>query len=75
MRTILRLVGLVLLVMGIGGTIDRLAHQPLLGFLNALDAFVIPQVPLLSGREVFANIVVAALGAALVIATGRVRTR
>ncbi|MFC4949379.1 hypothetical protein [Pseudonocardia sp. GCM10023141] len=75
MRTILQLLGLLLLVMGISGTVDRLVHQPVLGFLNAINRYVIPQVSVLTGREVFANLVVAALGAVLLIATGRVRTR
>lgn len=75
MRTILRLLGLLLLVIGISGTIDRLAYQPIFGFLNFVNRLVIPQFPALTGREVFANLMVAALGAVLIIATGRVRTR
>lgn len=74
MRTILRLLGFLLLAVGISGTIDRLAHQPIFGFLNFVNRFVIPQFPLLTGREVYANLVIAALGGVLLIATLRIRT-
>lgn len=74
MPSILRLLGLLLLAVGISGTIDRLAYQPIFGFLNVVNRFVIPQFPVLTGREVFANLVVAALGGVLIIATVRVKT-
>jgi hypothetical protein len=49
--------GLVLVLMGISGTIDRLFYQPILGpFLNAFNRYVFPNVDVLSGYELYANL-------------------
>ncbi len=63
MRSALQLVGVVLLATGVSGTIDRLlGHQPIFGFLNVVNRFLIPQVDGLAGYELYANLSVAVLG-------------
>src|SRR5262245_60926597 len=69
MRKIVELLGVVLLAMGVSGTIDHLAVQPILGFLNVLNRFVFPKV--VPGYELYANLTVAVLGLALIVATSR----
>jgi hypothetical protein len=68
MRKFVAAVGFVLLVMGVSGTIDHLAVQPFLGFLNVLNRWVFPE--LVPGHELYANLVVAALGLAIMVAAG-----
>ncbi|TDV56252.1 hypothetical protein [Actinophytocola oryzae] len=72
MRKIVETVGFVLLVMGVSGTIDHLAVQPVLGFLNVLNRLVFPQV--VPGYELYANLAVAVLGLAVLVAAERTRT-
>jgi hypothetical protein len=72
MRRGIQLVGLLMLLEGVSGTIDRLAWQPLFGIvLNAFNRFVIPRIDALKGYEVFANLILAALGGVIVIAAER----
>jgi hypothetical protein len=71
MRKFVELAGFLLLVMGVSGTIDHLAVQPILGFLNVLSRFVFPKV--VPGYELYANLTVAALGLALLVAAVRSR--
>ncbi|MET0134080.1 MAG: hypothetical protein ABW215_10860 [Kibdelosporangium sp.] len=72
MRKVIWLLGVLLVLVGISGTIDHLFHQPVFGIvLNSFNRFVIPNVDFLVGREIFANLTVAVLGAVLAIAAGR----
>jgi hypothetical protein len=72
MRRVVEFVGFVLLLMGVSGTIDHLAYQPILGFLNVLNRFVFPKT--VPGYELYANLTVAVLGLALLVAAGRSRS-
>lgn len=64
--------GLVLALMGISGTIDHLAYQPIMGpFLNFFNRTVFPRVDFLAGYELYANLIVAALGLVVAVATER----
>jgi antibiotic biosynthesis monooxygenase (ABM) superfamily enzyme len=50
----------------------RLAVQPFLGpVLNFFNRFVVPRVDVLAGYELFANLILAALGAVLVLTADR----
>lgn len=70
MQKLIQTIGLILLAMGISGTIDHLAEQPLLGWvLNAFNRYVIPKVDFLTGHELIANIGVGVIGI-VVIAVG-----
>jgi hypothetical protein len=71
MRKVVELVGFVLVFMGISGTIDHLAVQPIFGFLNVLNRFVFPKV--LPGYELYANLMVAVFGVILLVAASRSR--
>lgn len=72
MRKVVEFCGAVLLVMGVSGTIDHLAVQPIMGFLNVLNRVVFPKV--VPGYELYANLVVALLGLAVLVAASRTRT-
>lgn len=72
MRKVVEVCGAVLLVMGVSGTIDHLAVQPIMGFLNVLNRVVFPKV--VPGYELYANLVVALLGLAVLVAASRTRT-
>ncbi|WP_216215833.1 hypothetical protein [Amycolatopsis aidingensis] len=75
MRKGVQFLGLYLVLAGISGTIDHLAAQPLLGaVLNVFNRFVIPRIGLLSGYEIYANLSLAVLGAAVLVAAVRVRS-
>lgn len=70
MQKLIQTIGLIIVAMGISGTIDHLAEQPLLGWvLNAFNRYIIPKVDFLVGHELIANIGVGVLGI-LVIAAG-----
>jgi hypothetical protein len=72
MRNAIQLLGVVLLLQGVSGAIDHLAVQPFMGlFLNLFNRVVIPRVGFLTGYELLANLTVAVLGAALVVAAER----
>jgi len=68
-RSVLQFTGVVLAAVGVSGSIDRLlGHQPILGFLNVVNRFVIPQVEGLAGYELYANLAVALQGVAVLAA-------
>lgn len=69
MRKVVEFFGFVLLLIGVSGTIDHLAYQPIFGFLNVLNRFVFPKT--VPGYELYANLTVAALGLALLVAAAR----
>jgi hypothetical protein len=72
MRNAIQLLGVVLFLQGVSGAIDHLAVQPFMGlFLNLFNRVVIPRVGFLTGYELFANLTLAVLGAALVVAAER----
>ncbi|ACZ91432.1 hypothetical protein [Streptosporangium roseum] len=72
MREIIRFLGIVMVLQGISGTIDQLATQPVFGlFLNLFNRLVVNRLDFLAGYEIFANLILAALGGALVIAARR----
>lgn len=74
MRKGIQLVGLFLLLEGVSGTIDRLAWQPFFSvILNAFNRQVIPRAAFLTGYEVYANLILAALGGVIVIAADRIQ--
>jgi hypothetical protein len=62
-------VGVVLLVVGVSGTIDHVAVQPIFGFLNVLNRWVFPRV--VPGYELYANLSVALIGLVLLVAARR----
>ncbi|GAA0944483.1 hypothetical protein [Pseudonocardia zijingensis] len=71
MRSALQLIGVVLLAAGVSGSIDRLlGHQPIFGFLNVVNRFVVPRVDGLAGYELYANLSVAVLGLVLLASAG-----
>jgi hypothetical protein len=73
MRRLVQLVGLFLVLQGVSGTIDHLAHQPFFGVvLNLFNRFVVPSVDALAGYELYANLSLVVLGAAVVVAAERV---
>jgi hypothetical protein len=69
MRRVVEFVGVVLLLVGVSGTIDHLAVQPILGFLNVLNRVVFPRV--VPGYELYANLSVALIGLVLLVAAHR----
>lgn len=71
MRKAVEFAGLVLLALGVSGTIDHFAVQPFLGFLNVLNRWLFPAV--VPGYELFANLAVAVLGLVVLVAAGRTR--
>jgi hypothetical protein len=75
MRKAVELVGLVLLVEGVSGTVDHLAVQPFFSFaLDFVNRVVIPRLDFLAGHELLANLAVAALGAVLILAANAKRS-
>ncbi|MFF4991213.1 hypothetical protein ACFY19_28800 [Streptosporangium saharense] len=70
MREIVRLLGLLLLLEGISGAIDRVAVQPFMSaFLNFFNRVVVEHLDVLTGYELFANLALAALGGLLLVAS------
>jgi hypothetical protein len=67
MRKAIQAFGLVLTLMGISGTIDHLAVQPIFGFLNLFNRVVLPRLDFLDGYELFANLLLAAIGIAVLM--------
>jgi hypothetical protein len=76
MRSALQFAGVVLLAVGVSGTIDRLlGYQPILGFLNVVNRFLIPTVDGLSGYELYANLSVAVAGIVALLAASATTRR
>ncbi|MCE7005776.1 hypothetical protein LWC34_23530 [Kibdelosporangium philippinense] len=72
MRKVIWLLGVLLLLIGVSGTVDYLFYQPFFGFiLNSVNRWVIPNIGFLAGYELYANLTVAAVGAALAISAYR----
>ncbi|TDQ54179.1 hypothetical protein [Actinorugispora endophytica] len=72
MRKAIQFLGAYLVLSGISGVVDHLAVQPVMGvFLNFFNRVVIPRVDFLTGYEVFANLVLSAIGVAVVVAAER----
>jgi hypothetical protein len=67
MRKFIQTLGLVLALMGVSGTIDHLAVQPIFGFLNLFNREVIPRLGFLDGYELFANLLLAVVGGVLLM--------
>jgi hypothetical protein len=74
MRSALQFAGVVLVAVGVSGTIDRLlGFQPIFGFLNVVNRFLIPRVDGLGGYELYANLSVVVLGVVVFASSGVVR--
>jgi hypothetical protein len=74
MRSALQFAGVVLVAVGVSGTIDRLlGHQPIFGFLNVVNRFLVPRVDAIEGYELYANLSVAVLGVVVFAASGIAR--
>ena len=72
MRKAIGLLGVLLVLVGISGTIDHLFTQPFFGIvLNSFNRWVVPNVDFLASRAVFANLTLAALGAVIAVAAYR----
>ena len=71
MRKVVEFLGVLLLAMGVSGTIDHLAVQPVLGFLNVLNRWLFPKI--VPGYELYANLIVALLGLVLLVAATRTK--
>ncbi|MFG3438145.1 hypothetical protein ACGF0J_12970 [Nonomuraea sp. NPDC047897] len=72
MRNAIRLLGILMILEGVSGTIDEIAVQPFMGIvLNAFNRLVVNRVALFEGYEVFANLALAVLGIAVVVAARR----
>lgn len=72
MRKVVEAFGFVVLVVGVSGTIDHVAVQPIFGFLNLLNRHVFPK--LVPGNELYANLAVALLGLVILLAAARTRS-
>ncbi|MFF0306305.1 hypothetical protein ACFYSC_02700 [Streptosporangium sp. NPDC004379] len=71
----IQFIGFLMLLQGVSGTIDRLFVQPFMGgLLNLFNRVVIPHLDFLTGYEVYANLSLAALGAAVLVAADRIGT-
>jgi hypothetical protein len=71
MRSALQFAGVVLVAVGVSGTIDRLlGYQPIFGFLNVVNRVLVPRVDGLSGYELYANLSVVVLGVVVFAASG-----
>lgn len=69
MRTVIQLVGLFVALQGALGAIDHLFGATLLGFVfNFFNRVIIPQLGFVTGYELFANLVLAAIGVIIMVA-------
>jgi hypothetical protein len=76
MRSALQFAGVVLVAVGVSGTIDRLlGYQPIFGFLNVVNRFLIPNVDALAGYELYANLSVAVAGVVVIFAASGIARR
>ncbi len=72
MRELIRLLGLLMVCQGVSGAIDHLGVQPFMGaFLNLFNRVIVSRLDFLAGYELFANLLLAALGAILLVTAGR----
>jgi hypothetical protein len=72
MKKSFQLLGIVMVLQGVSGAIDHLAVQPFFGFfLNLFNRVVLPRLGFLDGYELFANLILAVLGAVVVVAVDR----
>jgi hypothetical protein len=62
MRKAIQSLGVLMVLMGVSGAIDHLAVQPFFAFLNLVNRVVIPRLDFLDGYELFANLLLAAVG-------------
>jgi hypothetical protein len=70
MRESIRLLGIVMILQGLSGAVDHLAAQPFFGlFLNFFNRVILPRLDFLTGYELFANLILAILGGAVVLAS------
>ena len=69
MRTVISLVGLFVALQGALGAVDHLFGATILGFVfNFFNRVVLPQLGFLAGYELFANLVLAAIGVIIMVA-------
>jgi hypothetical protein len=74
MRSALQFAGVVLVAVGVSGTIDRLlGHQPIFGFLNVVNRFLVPRIDAIAGYELYANLSVVVLGVVVFASSGIAR--
>lgn len=74
MRKVIGFLGVLLVLVGVSGTIDHLFYQPFFGVvLNSFNRWVVPNVGFMAGRPVFANLALAGLGAVVAVAAHRSR--
>ena len=72
MRDVIQLVGFIMTLQGISGTIDHLAVQPFMSLLlNFYNRVVIPRVDVLADHALVANLALAALGVVVMAAGDR----
>ena len=72
MRKPIQLLGVVMVLQGVSGAIDHIARQPIFGtFLNLYNRLVVQRLDFLSGYELYANLILAALGVVVVVAAER----
>ncbi|WP_030905294.1 hypothetical protein [Streptosporangium amethystogenes] len=72
MRKSLQLIGFIMILEGLSGTIDQIAVQPVLGVvLNFFNRVVVNNVAFLEGYEIYANLILAVLGIVVTVAAER----
>ncbi|MEV0643979.1 hypothetical protein AB0I28_01825 [Phytomonospora sp. NPDC050363] len=72
MRKTVETSGLILVLVGVSGAIDRLWTQPIMSLiLNAFDRWVVPELSFAAGYEVFANLMLSVIGAVIIVIGGR----
>ena len=67
MRRAIQALGVLMVLTGISGAIDHLAVQPFFAFLNLVNRVVIPRLDFLDGYELFANLLLAAVGIVVLV--------
>ncbi|MFI6316251.1 hypothetical protein ACIBG8_01965 [Nonomuraea sp. NPDC050556] len=67
-----RLLGIVLVLLGVSGAIDQLVGQPFMGVvLNLFNRLVVERFEVFQGYEVVANLGLAAIGCLLLVVAPR----
>ncbi|MBG0812676.1 hypothetical protein [Planomonospora sp. ID82291] len=73
MRNPIQVLGVLLVLQGVSGTIDQVAVQPFMSpFLNFFNRVIVERTDLLTGYEIYANLILAALGVVVVVAADRI---